>query len=398
MGLYLKKSFRAGPVRLNLSKSGLGLSAGVKGARVGCGPRGSYVHAGRNGLYYRKHLSTHPSASKPFRAHLSTSKPSCEESGCTGCGTLLLIMSAVLVIIWLFSNPAIFSIMMIIAVISFAIIGLIRHHQMQKIREYKAALDCAFVTSEFPPETTDISVVVQQRQALPKSAFVRRQMGLTETAVYQAVLGRILDDGFITQQEASAIAALDKIVGLDDSVRLQLKKDIFSAAYLEAIEDRVITTKEITSLGNLVAGLNIPEPEIKKELAVLSDLVDSQKLAVPLTPLEEKSLSVKIQKSESAFYKGAAKVLSKRKSKTSPTGCEYSVQRDGMMIITNKRLFITDEGSTNIRFSDIADIDIDMDNAMIQISKSTSSKPIYLETERPAYIGRIIDLLSKNPQ
>ena len=56
MGFYLRKSFRAGPVRLNLSKSGLGLSAGVKGMRLGSGPRGDYIHAGRKGLYYRQSL------------------------------------------------------------------------------------------------------------------------------------------------------------------------------------------------------------------------------------------------------------------------------------------------------------------------------------------------------
>lgn len=53
MGLYLRKSFKLGPVRLNLSKSGLGTSFGVKGARLGVSPRGVYVHGGRKGLYYR---------------------------------------------------------------------------------------------------------------------------------------------------------------------------------------------------------------------------------------------------------------------------------------------------------------------------------------------------------
>lgn len=38
---------------MNLSKHGVGFSAGVRGLRVGSGPRGGYVHAGRNGLYYR---------------------------------------------------------------------------------------------------------------------------------------------------------------------------------------------------------------------------------------------------------------------------------------------------------------------------------------------------------
>jgi hypothetical protein len=59
MGFYFRKSFRLGPLlRLNLSRSGLGLSAGVRGARIGVGPRGSYVHVGRGGLYYRQNLNS----------------------------------------------------------------------------------------------------------------------------------------------------------------------------------------------------------------------------------------------------------------------------------------------------------------------------------------------------
>jgi|ERR1039458_399612 hypothetical protein len=57
MGFYIRKGFNFGPLRLNLSRSGLGASFGVKGARIGVGPRGSYVQMGRGGLYYRQTLS-----------------------------------------------------------------------------------------------------------------------------------------------------------------------------------------------------------------------------------------------------------------------------------------------------------------------------------------------------
>ena len=57
MGFYLKKGINIGPLRINLSKSGVGLSVGGKGLRVGSGPQGAYVHAGRKGLYYRKNIS-----------------------------------------------------------------------------------------------------------------------------------------------------------------------------------------------------------------------------------------------------------------------------------------------------------------------------------------------------
>ncbi len=57
MSWYLRKSIKAGPFRFNLSKSGIGVSGGIPGLRVGSGPRGHYIHAGKGGLYYRKTLT-----------------------------------------------------------------------------------------------------------------------------------------------------------------------------------------------------------------------------------------------------------------------------------------------------------------------------------------------------
>ena len=45
MGLYFRKSVKlGGGLRLNFSKSGIGLSGGVKGARISTGPRGTYMN------------------------------------------------------------------------------------------------------------------------------------------------------------------------------------------------------------------------------------------------------------------------------------------------------------------------------------------------------------------
>jgi hypothetical protein len=60
LGWYLKKSFGFGPLRLNLSKSGIGASVGVKGLRVSAGPKGKQLNAGRGGLYYRASLNQPP--------------------------------------------------------------------------------------------------------------------------------------------------------------------------------------------------------------------------------------------------------------------------------------------------------------------------------------------------
>lgn len=67
MSFYLRKSIRVGPLRFNLSKSGIGVSAGIPGFRIGAGPRGNYVHMGRGGVYYRKTLSPSRSERLPLQ-------------------------------------------------------------------------------------------------------------------------------------------------------------------------------------------------------------------------------------------------------------------------------------------------------------------------------------------
>lgn len=60
MGWNFRKSVRLGKVvRLNLSKRGVGISAGVKGLRLGVNRKGIYTSSGipGTGLYRRDYLS-----------------------------------------------------------------------------------------------------------------------------------------------------------------------------------------------------------------------------------------------------------------------------------------------------------------------------------------------------
>jgi hypothetical protein len=95
MGFYIRQSFKLGPFRFNLSKSGVGMSAGVKGARVGVDAKGKkYIHVGRGGIYYRQTLEDRPDADA-------------DESGPPGIGVgwgaVFIILGALGFIYWLFS-------------------------------------------------------------------------------------------------------------------------------------------------------------------------------------------------------------------------------------------------------------------------------------------------------
>lgn len=58
MGFYIRKSVSFGGIRFNFSNSGVGVSAGIKGFRLGRNSKGTYVHIGSNGLYYRAAINS----------------------------------------------------------------------------------------------------------------------------------------------------------------------------------------------------------------------------------------------------------------------------------------------------------------------------------------------------
>ena len=65
MGFRFRKSIKLMPgVKLNISKSGLGVSAGVRGARVSVGPRGTHTSVGipGTGLSYTQKIGSNKRA------------------------------------------------------------------------------------------------------------------------------------------------------------------------------------------------------------------------------------------------------------------------------------------------------------------------------------------------
>ncbi|AZI26671.1 DUF4236 domain-containing protein [Pedobacter sp. G11] len=56
MGLFFRKSVSFGGLRINFSNSEVSYSAGVRGARISKGRKGTYVTMGAHGIYYRQRI------------------------------------------------------------------------------------------------------------------------------------------------------------------------------------------------------------------------------------------------------------------------------------------------------------------------------------------------------
>lgn len=94
MGFYIRKSVSVGPFRFNLSKSGIGVSAGIKGLRVGTGPRGNYISVGRGGLYYRTTIPASPASQSKPTTTPNYVPPMPEPQSSSGVGPMVAIESA----------------------------------------------------------------------------------------------------------------------------------------------------------------------------------------------------------------------------------------------------------------------------------------------------------------
>lgn len=382
MGFYLRKSFRAGPVRLNLSKSGLGVSAGVKGLRVGSGPRGNYIHAGRGGLYYRKNLGGN-TRNRPSSA---------DSSGLLGViGVIVVLVLFVNLAQWFAVNPVV-----LITILSalFFIAGFVfyKKYSIRKlIEDYKNTLDKIFVldSSKFDSQLLKIKKIKLEKNNC------KQQMTKIEKDIYSAVLDKILDDKKITKEEKDAIHNLESIISIDETHKKESKIEIFNSYYLDAVEDRIITDSELNTLNNIIEGLGIDKSDIEKEMQTVREIIKMQQLKYPLPQID--IVPVTIQKSEAAFYSSAGKVLSRKKApKNSCSDYEYSVKRDGVLVVTDKRVIVVNEGTTAIKMADILDVEVDIDNKFIFLSKGTSSTPTIIQTEEALLCGKVIDIIRNN--
>lgn len=85
MGFFIKKGLGKGPIKFNLSKSGIGTSFGVKGLRFGIDGKGrAYTSGGKGILRYRKYYGTVENTTyKELNAK--------DKAGCMGCGLFITL-------------------------------------------------------------------------------------------------------------------------------------------------------------------------------------------------------------------------------------------------------------------------------------------------------------------
>lgn len=336
MGISYRKSVKAGPFRLNFSKSGLGVSTGIKGLRVGVNAKGqSYVGGGVAGFQYRQNLSSSKSKQKAgddfsstqeILATLPKSQVTIFETILGGTGILgILVFPFILgwfgffLAIGFIISAFVFSSSRNAAIESLEknLEGSIDKTKLNALRERIKKLK---TFSRYPDELLTTFLITHV-----KNSFEDRNLSKEEKELLLEFKNNLSPEAF----ESSIMSG-------------------FAAILLEAVEDQDFNEAErnflieFIDLVQLENDMKVMLEELINYFSQIEDLRKSETLE-PITP----SISVG-DSNETIYYESKATI---QKSK--------NVSEDGTILVSDKNLHVYTGGHSKVKISDIIEMSCD---------------------------------------
>lgn len=388
MGWYLRKSFSAGPVRFNLSKSGIGTSFGVKGARISMGPRGAYLHAGRGGLYFRESLngpraltgrsssqeSAYAKAAQPRAffdaAQIDRRKLIMEVKLKDASHAGLLFFLSVL----LFSASAFLADYKNYQVSFVALGGLLLFissilkfqflvHKWSAHSLYKSAKKMIFKkTTVF-----DLNAV----EKISASNIKKRWKNYAALKLYIDVLQNFLRDAKLGQEEKVLLEALEKEIN-DIELARKVKTYVFHQAYLSVIADNVLSAEEDAEIFRIKTFLALSDEDVQEQTVTLQRLREVR--GVQNEGLKSVAASISLQKDEICYHQTHGRLVKEKVVQTFQRDgvrhkiTDWDVECEGDLFLTSKRIIIVADGVRSIRLDKIFDLETDIDKNALSLS------------------------------
>lgn len=410
MGFYIRKSFRAGPIRLNLSKSGLGLSAGVTGLRVGTGPRGAYVHGGRGGLYYRKYAGSGRSGERAATARGASGRAAEEvfiDTGVTypcpirktqwalpepaafprpagtGYGTAaagaLLVAGLLVGSSWVAAAGA--AVLLGVLFVAWRERGYTASRQAVETR--LDALSRALEAGEDPATLVDAEPLAGLAQPFADAYRQGALLLLAETAMTEPAR--------LSQQALNDCARRLKA---DDREFLAVKIRAFRNLFDRALADAYLDEEEEAWLVRSIDEMGIPAEAVQEEaetVRVMARMRDA--MNERLQPLE---VDVPLRRGEVCYFATRGRLVKRRVlQRRSVQGVQvrevgFEVDREGPLYVTNRRVLLVDSGTWDTRINQILDVTLSSETNLVELSVDGRKTPVYLTApDAPALAVKI---------
>jgi hypothetical protein len=415
VGIFLRKSFGAGPLRFNISKSGISMSAGVRGLRVGIGPRGASISGGRKGVYFRKSLSSgsrsssssstssanivrtisHQQSVTP-RQKLDASQFSKAEKPMNAGGYALAITFALLGILPLLTSLTASGVEdrsspLYVAVTWFGLAGLAYWRKSAKIKRYMVH-ESNLVRLK---PRADEQLLMELRASVavlkkPAWAFRHRY-------IYAQLFDQALEDG-IDDEEMAWLNQVSDILGVKAYLihEAKIKERMWGS-----MADSSVTEAEEGAIKALLQVCGVPEDALKPEMYALQQFIAARPVQEGNLPTVETDIN--LQRGEVCHHQTSGSILEKRVLRTYTVNRErykeegLTVSKSGQIFITSKRILIVGDGTSSIPHSKILETEIDPDNQVISITKDGRQKPLFLRVPDLIYTGILLEAVSTTP-
>lgn len=403
MAFYIRKGLNFGPLRLNLSKSGFGLSAGITGARIGLNSQGkAYVHGGRHGLYYRKSLgSVHKelSSSKTYRTRL----PEIEIFSDTGWTypqtktqekelqlpslqkplTKAPWIFLGLFLIWFISAPSLIPSMGILVAGIFVFIWQNNRKQNQLIKQGFESLK-------------DLPSSLQTSHNWKKNTQGLKETNQSKLAFHIAFCWL---ENQLSSEEIKKISELSEVLPLEKSKLKKLTVQLYQSIVEETLADHQLSPAEEVFLEKIEYNWEIPSDKIKEEknlVAKFSELRKIHELDLPLL-----TFSRPLVRGEKAFFEGEGRFLNRRilqswqenNQRIKEVG--YQIDLEGILRISDRQIEIQ-EGKNLRSYSikNIQDITLSLEDGIIELSIANRKNCVILTSPELIKVSGIIHKLT----
>lgn len=409
MSFYIRKAFRVGPLRLNLSKSGLGLSAGVTGARVGIGPKGAYVHGGRHGLYYRKYASSKGWSSSQRTSGAQNEVEHFVDTGLTYCKggisveryeptvppvpaaspvyLILVVIGALLFLSGLAAGTA-----QTVAGLALLVSGIIINRRFQKQKQdLIEKLDLFGEQLKARESVEEILSGYNQIESAGKlrAWFDFHFFTLIHDSFYE-------DPNYISPDE---LLELEKQVAVPSSNIVRIKAATFSSFLDAVMEDHVISEDEEERLDALQKNLRLSDCDIQEERTLI-DIMCSMRRAMS-EELKAFEVDINLKTNENCFYCTEGRFLKQKTVKRYQQNLVkhkiigYDIDMEGQIYLTDNRILMVGGGSRSYELKKIIDVTLSVEDNTVQVViDGRKSALIITMRDCAVFTGKLKNLLA----
>lgn len=422
MGFYLRKSFRAGPIRFNLSRSGVGVSAGVTGARVGLSSTGQIMaHGGRGGIYYRKSLSSRPgrggsgASGQVVQDYASPQAPVelTEETGATygapqepekdappaaptrpvsrSSAAILVVLGLLVVAVleWIPWGMALLGSVLL----ALATAG-IRIMRTRAGDAYGRLLDERLVASDASVDDMGAGIVAARKSHWVVAADAR----YFEHRIYKTLVNAGMETAWSEPADLDRLDHAEAVLSLDPELVKRTKLEAYRTALVEATADHDLTEEEKASLDRVRTACGLSDGDLEGELALVARLRELRAIRDGALPQVE--ATVKLRSGEVCHLKSEGRLLKRRILRSfSRNRQKYKVRgfiidKAGTLLVTSKRVVLIHKGMTSITLDKIVDLEVDEDRQLLTLTRDGLVTPSYVTTPDALKAGAIIAALA----